>query len=98
MLVHHLDDADHRAADEDGHAEDGLGAVAGELVDGTVETGVGVGVDDVEDFSCHRHLSKWGGYNDYQDDKVYVQKTLKLTSWGHHGTNQFLQFFAAVNR
>jgi hypothetical protein len=55
-FVDHLHDADGDAADVDGHAQDGLGLVAGQLVDGAVEARVRVGVRDVEHLARQRHL------------------------------------------
>lgn len=56
-FVDHLHDADGDASNVDGHAQDGLGVVAGQLVDGAVEAWVRVGVRDVEHLARQRHLA-----------------------------------------
>ena len=58
LLVDHLDDADDLAADADGHAEDGLGVVAGLLVDAAVEARVGGHVLDVERLARLGHVAR----------------------------------------
>lgn len=55
MLVDHLHDPDDVPPDEDGHAQDRLGDVTGQLIDGAVEAGVGVRVGDVQDLPRLRH-------------------------------------------
>lgn len=56
-FVDHLHNADGDASNIDGHAQDGLGVVAGQLVDGAVEAWVRVGVRDVEHLARQRHLA-----------------------------------------
>lgn len=56
-FVDHLHDSYDEAADEDGHAEDGFGVVAGQLVDCPVEARVRVSVRNVEHLARESHLA-----------------------------------------
>lgn len=56
-LVHHLDDADQRAAYEDRHAQNGGRLVAGLRVDVAIEARIGVGVGNVEHLAVEGHLA-----------------------------------------